>query len=225
MSCPRLEEAGLLLAGALQNSEAEAYLLHVEGCQECRKRLAEEQLVADALAFSGSRVEPRPELKRRILVRAALSRMSRLPTWAAAAVALAFLCYGYVAQHRIATLQAALAKAQHAGPVYAVSRLTSTGIDPNARGSAVMMPQDRRMMVIVEGLAPAGKGEVYELWLVKPGGIMAAGALTVYRDGAGWLEGPLPTGGYQEILVSLEPRLHPARIQGPVVLKGKPQRT
>lgn len=65
--CPHRDSAGPWVLGALDASEQHAFAVHLEGCETCRRAVAELQPVADVLPMAAPQVVPSPELKDRIM--------------------------------------------------------------------------------------------------------------------------------------------------------------
>ena len=67
MSCEHRDDAGAWVLGALPEDEQERFAAHLASCAECRREVAELQMVADTLPLAAVQVAPPPELKDRIM--------------------------------------------------------------------------------------------------------------------------------------------------------------
>jgi anti-sigma-K factor RskA len=86
--CPRHDDAGPWVLGALAAEDAAAFATHLEGCDTCQADVAALQGVAGVLPMAAPQVTPPPELKSRImsvvgaeaqLLRAAAPEADRAP--------------------------------------------------------------------------------------------------------------------------------------------------
>jgi anti-sigma factor RsiW len=67
MSCEHGDDAGAWVLGALPDDEHARFAAHLDGCEACRREVAELQMVADTLPLATPQVAPPPELKERIM--------------------------------------------------------------------------------------------------------------------------------------------------------------
>lgn len=65
--CPQRDSAGPWVLGALGEEEQHAFATHLETCEDCRREVADLQVVADVLPMAAPQVVPPPELKSRIM--------------------------------------------------------------------------------------------------------------------------------------------------------------
>lgn len=172
---------------ALDPVEREAYERHLAGCERCQAELATMWETTEALAVAASGPEPRPELRERILSAAraephvvvpfAPRRSRAVPVLAAAAalaavVALAVGIWGVSLSSDLDDARSAVARERQTAAVLA---------DPGARSVALqagdgrlVVTDDGRAVVVLDGLDPAPAGKTYQLWIVPGGDIAAA---------------------------------------------------
>jgi len=160
------EDVAPYALGALPYDDAKAFERHLDGCELCRADLARLQPAVDALPTSVDRVEPPPELRRRVLAeveadarrRRAAERAGRerrfsfrpLPALAAACVVLA-------------------------GGIGLGTALNGQGtrqIDGTApRGATASLEVEGDSgTLVVDDMPDAPVGRVYQVWLVRGAG-------------------------------------------------------
>jgi anti-sigma-K factor RskA len=66
-ACPRRDDAGPWVLGALADEDAATFATHLESCEACQADVAALQGVADVLPMAAPQVAPRPELRSRIM--------------------------------------------------------------------------------------------------------------------------------------------------------------
>jgi anti-sigma-K factor RskA len=66
-SCPRRDDVGPWVLGALADDDARTFAVHLDECADCRDEVAELQIVADVLPMAAPQLVPPPALKSRIM--------------------------------------------------------------------------------------------------------------------------------------------------------------
>ena len=194
--------------GALGDDEARAFERHLEGCELCRRDLADLQPVVAALPAAAERVDPPPALRKRIMrvveeearergraeaprraSRFGWIRLRPLPALAAACVLLlAGLGIGIALQGDDET------------QTYAAQTRV-----PGA--SAELRVEGDDSTLFVEGMPPPPRGRVYQVWLQRDRGTpQPTDALfTVAGDGSAQVAVPGGVDGVRAVLVTDEP--------------------
>ena len=187
-------EAGIheLTAGyaldALEPDERRSYEAHLPGCAACQEELASFSSVTEALAVAASGPAPSAALRGRILAEARaepqvvvpFERPTRrtVPTLAAVAAvaAVAALALGIWASQISGDLDDARAALERERQTAALLA------DPNARTVALeagegrlVVGQDGRAILVLDGLDPAPAGKTYEMWIVESDRTLPAG--------------------------------------------------
>ncbi|HWH94372.1 MAG TPA: hypothetical protein VNT03_10980, partial [Baekduia sp.] len=65
--CRHRDDAGPWVLGALGEPDAGAFAAHLDACADCRREVADLQVVADILPMAAPQVLPPPELNGRIM--------------------------------------------------------------------------------------------------------------------------------------------------------------
>jgi anti-sigma-K factor RskA len=208
--------------GALDRAEVEAFRTHLETCAVCRDELAAFQQVVDVVAMSVPQHRAPKRLRRRVLGSVAQEpqlgggRRRRTPRWSArpslprlalalgAAVVIAALAVGGVELGSSGMTHARVYRAQVTGP-----------------GSAEVTVSDGHAELIVHHFAPPPAGQIYEVWLGRPGHQPAptSALFSVTANGDGDIEVPGSLRGVNLVMVTPEPAggsrvpTHPAVIR------------
>ncbi|MEW6637583.1 MAG: anti-sigma factor [Actinomycetota bacterium] len=204
--------------GHLSAEEAEVVRRHLRGCAGCREALEETARVLDLVPFGVAPAAPPSSLKRRTLERAlgevapteerpaeAPSRGERGPArwrrataaWLAAAAVLAVALFGWAyldlwLENRQLRAELQDAKREER-PALIVAAVEGTDQAPDARGTAVVDPQDRRLALDVYNLPAPPQGHSYRAWLVGRGGeSVSLGTMELDESGDGRMTGELP---------------------------------
>ena len=170
---------------ALDPAETEAYERHLAQCEECRKRLAELNEGAAALAFEAVAPAPPPRLREAILEQAAAERSNVVP----------LLRRRWVAR--------GLAVAAAAAACVAVGIGVSLSQSSHTQTIAVVVDRFGNGTLSVSGLPAAPSGKTYEAWVIRadgkarPAGLFRGGAATTLH-----LLAPVPA--HAVVAVTLE---------------------
>lgn len=165
---------------ALDRDEREAYERHLATCERCRDELAALWEATEALAVAATGPAPAPELRDRVLAAAraephvvvplAPRRQRVTPVLAAAAalaaaVALVVGLWGLSLSSDLDETRAALERERATASILADPRARTV---PLQEGSGrLVVAQDGRAVVVLDGLEPAPAGKTYQLWLVN----------------------------------------------------------
>jgi len=201
-------------AASLAGESSEALQHHVESCVSCRA--AADRIAAGRVALRGEAVweEPSPELADRVVrlvtgvptARRGTRRGGLVPRIAAAAAVLTVV---------FGAGWALLLRA--GGPDWEVT-LPATQLAPGASASVRGWNEESgtRMVLTVNGLAPAPGGHVYELWLSSGPVYISAGTFTGSGDIELW--SGVSRADYPRLWVTLEPVDGEAAPSGQTVL-------
>ena len=188
-------------AAVLAGEENAATSRHEESCPSCRSRAADLRAAQQSLADPSLWEEPAPELGLQVeqliasattgSVDSAPNKTVRWLRFAAAFVVLAGL--GAII----------LAAMRPAGPDWDVA-LPATDLAPGAIASVAGWNEDSgtRMVMTVEGLAPAPDGFIYEFWLSD--GPLHISAGTFHSSGTIELWSGVPRSDFPRLWVTLE---------------------
>jgi anti-sigma-K factor RskA len=218
--CAQRENIGSYVLHALPDDEYERFVTHLDGCEECRREVANLQLAADTLPLAADQIAPPPELKDRImavvnseaeLLGAAGARgdgpeVEKRESWwkrrwvslrplPAIGLATAVLAVGVVAGVLLT------GGAESTRTVDAKVTLASA---PAARASVKVSGDDGRLTV--SHFPAAGNDRVYQVWLVHGKNPPAsAGLFRVPADGSATFAIPESMKGVDQVMVSVEP--------------------
>ena len=181
--------------GALDADEAESIRLHVEGCASCREVAAGLRRVVGALPLVSEEVPPPARLRERVLAAAGASTQTagtpvaarsprpqpirrrplpRVPAYAVAAIAVIALLSGVVLDRATYGPPITPAPAQVAHYTLAGHQAMS-----GAQATVIYLPADGLALVDFHGLPQLATGRVYEVWLIRSGGVPEAAAVFV----------------------------------------------
>jgi anti-sigma factor RsiW len=210
------DEIGAYLLGALTDLERQAFERHVAGCAECRDELERLRPAADALPRSVEQVEPPPGLKTSLMevvereagersgatVRERRRRRIRLPslTGFRPVLVAGVLALGVAAGFGIAQLTGG-----------EETRTVVATVDqarlPEASGSLTIQGDGEDGAILsVQGMPPAGDGDVYQAWVQRDGTVVPQPTFEVGADGGGAVAVPDDLSGAQAVLVTREAR-------------------
>ena len=199
--------AGYVL-DALDPEDRRVFESHLEGCAQCREEVATLGDAAAGLAYAAEGPAPPAELRERMLESARseretvipLHRRRCTPAWTVAAAAAACLAIGLGVW---ATL---------GGSNGSRAREPQTIALPGGRGS-LEVGRTGKATLVVDRIAPAPSGKLYEIWVVK--GPMPEAAGVFRRDGARVeLERRVPSGS--TVAVTVESRREASPTSTPV---------
>lgn len=243
--------AALALGMPLGDDRAELEKHLAEGCARCEELLADFRGAATALATAAPEVQPRPELRERILgalgpARVAPAR-SGPSAWRALAAAAALLVFAIGLDDarlrreredlrsrtadlgdRLRTAETALAERTLRARVLEsddVQMMILGGKDPQpqARARVFWSERARRGILVASNLAPLPTDRQYELWVFQKGKPINAGVFDVDAQGRALFESTdFPEAQAQNFAVTVEPRGGVPAPTGPVVLVGSP---
>jgi anti-sigma-K factor RskA len=218
-ACVHRDDAGPWVLGALDESDSDAFLMHLQRCADCRAEVAELQVVADVLPMAAPQVVPPPELKSRImavveseaqLLRAAGPEADRVPAPKRAAGSR----FGWLGRLRpvpAAVLATTLLAIGVIGGVLASSGgtdvVTHQGTGPVGTQVALHVSDGSRGELDLRNMPSAPAGKVYEVWLVtgndKPRATHTL--FTVPADGRARVEIMESVKDTDKVLVTAEP--------------------
>ena len=196
---------------ALDAADTRAYESHLARCERCRDELAALSEAAGALAYATEAPGPPAELRARILQQAAQERGSVVPlrrksvmpvavvAAVAAAAAIALGIWAASLSSKLDRREAQLNRQQRVAQILAEPGSRKISF---SRGTLVVAPGGEGALV-VERLAPAGKGRTYEAWVATTGAPEPAGLFDGGSGVAVPLEKPVPTGA--TVMVTNEP--------------------
>lgn len=243
------ELAALQALGIARGEESSEFARHLEeGCPICEACLSDFRYSATLLSSEAPRVQPRPQLRRRILRSAAApARIAEPPLgrWLlAAAAALLVLLVGLddarlrrqreELRSRTAELSSRLstARTELARKDLRVRVLESEDVrilflggkdpQPAARGKVFWSEKAKRGVVVAANLAPLPPEKQYELWVFSDGKPVAAGIFDADASGRALFESSdlAAIRAAQNFAVTVEPRGGMPQPTGPIVLVG-----
>jgi anti-sigma-K factor RskA len=207
--------------GCLDQEDEVLVSEHLATCPACRAELGSYQAVVDRLAWAAPDAVPPARLKQRLLQRVGATPPltlpePRLPWWEQLAglwrrVAPA---WGVVSLVLILALAAALLlsgrpvdeSATGPGGLRVVA-LTGTAAAPGSTGTIVISADGEYGTLVVDGLAPLGEAQQYQLWLIRDGARASGGVFSVSPTGYGalWISSPEPLSTYPSFGITIEP--------------------
>ena len=211
--------------GALDEREAGRFAEHLRECAICRDELQAFQAVVDVMPLTAPAVVPRRALKRSVMSavaaeqRAAATVSSRsggrwsalLPSprlgLALAVVLAALLIGGGVALQGSGT---------------PTTRILSAQVIGQAGTARIRLTGDRAELEVAHFAQPAA-GDIYEVWLVRPGHSPAPtnALFGVRRDGRGDVDIPGSIRGVSGMMVTPEPAGGSPKPTGPPVIRAQ----
>jgi anti-sigma factor RsiW len=229
--CGRRHDTGAYVLGALDERDRDAFEEHLRTCERCREEVEDLRVAADALPLAARQVVPPPALRDRIMAvvreeaavlaaagpeadappAARPARPSRsgaarraAPWWRRALPALRPLPAAGLAAVLLGL--GVLAGAQLSGDRDGDPRVVTAEVAaPSARAEVVV--QHDRARLVVAGLPAAPRGQVYQVWVQRPGGDPAPtdALFRTTADGRASVDVPGRIGGVEKVLVSREP--------------------
>jgi anti-sigma factor RsiW len=198
---------------ALDAHEVAEYEAHLARCASCRDELVSFQATAGTLALGAPGAEPSPGLRGRILEQARAERPNVVPLrsrrivpalGAAAAIA---ACLAIALGVWASFLHSDLGSTQKAIDAQrrALALATSEGAQQfplqGANGTLVVAPSGSAL--VIDGLAAAPEGKVYEAWVSADGKTMTPAGTFSAGDGTTTvvLDKPVPAGGLAAVTV------------------------
>jgi Anti-sigma-K factor rskA/Putative zinc-finger len=204
----------LYALGALDPEERVEFEGHLAGCRDCRDGLKQAVQLNELILSVAPRVEPSPQLRRRVLAgfEKPVKDWSRIFAWtfalaAAAALILAF-AWNAERQARLAD-NIELARLREIEQILQApaTKQVTFGPQPAAPHGSIFVHDKLGMILIADGLPAPPAGWTYESWVVPKDG--APQPIEAFRapDGRGisLLRTPLPMDQLKAVAVSLEP--------------------
>ena len=205
---------------ALDPEERSAYEAHLPGCEQCQGELESFWTTTEALAVAASGPAPSVALRERILtdVRAEPQvvvpfeprRRRLVPVLAATAaiaavVALAVGLWASDLSSQLDESRTALERERANAAVLAAPDARSIALQTGT--GRLVVDDDGRAVLVLDGIDPAPSGKTYELWIMPSGNVDEAGRAGVFpgQDGTEILgvDGVVRTGDV--VAVPLEP--------------------
>jgi hypothetical protein len=203
-------DAAAYVLGALEPSQAEAFRRHLSGCAVCQDEVAAFGLVADALHLVAPRLRAPRGLRGRVMraVRAeprsaAKQAGSRSAARLTPGLRRTGSALGLALALAAALVVGAVALLSHGPPGPKVIRASVIG----SPGSAEVRLAGGRSELIVRGFPPPPSGDVYEVWLKRPGRAPSPTRMlfSVTSSGAGDVGIVGNLHGVRQVLVTPEP--------------------
>lgn len=196
--------------GALEPAEAEAFRRHLETCAICRDELSAFEPVVDLLPVSAPPRRAPDHLRRRVM-EAIANEPHPAPRGAGSRAVQARSASGW-RPRLVPAFAGALVLAL---AVFAIVRLTGSSSPSTrvvaaqvvGRGTAQLRLTGDRGELVVHDFALPPTGQIYEVWLLRPGGspqpTTALFSVTTHGDGNVGVPGVLR--GVAKVLVTAEP--------------------
>lgn len=208
---------------------------HLSGCPDCAAELRAHLETVASLALTVPQVQPRAQVKRRLMARVQATRPARpwlwswltrwveiRPRWALVGlvlVTLMLLVSNFTLWMRLQRLE----QAQRAVPFQLVV-LQGTEHVPEATGVLLFEPRYSYAVLIVKNLPPPEPGYAYQLWLIRPDGRRVSGAVFSISPSAKWstviIQAPEPLEHFPAFGITIEPSGGSPRPTGPKVMGG-----
>lgn len=223
--------------GSLDSDEARQVESHLLSCWICRNESSAFQAVADALSFVAPVAAPSPDLKDRLMQRVHSVNTVRprervlsqpparpwlerlLPVWGLASL---FLIIGLAASslvlwQRVNHLEFATAP----GGMRAVP-LSATDSAPSATGFVLISVDGEDGALVVDGLAPLGESQQYQLWLIRDGQRISGAIFSTDEKSYGGtrIRAPRSLLEYSAVDITIEPAGGSPQPTGDQVLGG-----
>lgn len=200
------EDAAAYVLGALEDVEVRAFHRHLVGCAVCSDEVAALQAAVDALPLAAPQLHPSRGLRRRVMRAARAEREARrhgrLGSRVRARRAIAASAVA-AASAVVAVAASDLLRLREHSPRIRVLRASVIGV----RGSAQLQLSQGRAELIVTGFPAPAPGDIYELWLQRPGRqpTPTSTLFSVTRIGAAEVDVPGDVRGVSAVLVTQEP--------------------
>jgi anti-sigma factor RsiW len=208
----RGDDAAAYVLGALDASELQEFRAHLETCVACREAVSALQRTADVLPLAAPQLPAPKSLRRRVL------RSIRTDPASSAAAERPRLRSGFARSSFLRRPGLALGGAVAAAVIaFGAVEIFSGSSSPSTRviqASVIGSPGHAQLRVaggearlVVQRLNPPPAGQIYEVWLKRPGGPpMPTHALFgVTSNGDGDVDVPGSLSGVQQVLVTREP--------------------
>jgi anti-sigma factor RsiW len=193
---------------ALDPEEAAAFERHLEGCTICRDELIAFRSVIDALPMSVPAVPAPRKLRRHVMAAiAAEPKRTAAPTPRR----------GWLPQFAIASPRVGMALAAIVAAVVIAGAVVIPGSGSSSRvvtaqvigqsGAAKLRVTNGHAQLIVNHLAAPPAGQIYEIWLARPGRALAptTALFNVSSSGARTVDVPGDLHGVSAVMVTREP--------------------
>jgi anti-sigma-K factor RskA len=199
-------DAGAYVLGALEPAEARAFVEHMETCTICRDEVEALRSVVDALPMSATQHKAPRGLRRRIMRAARTTAKDdltgttarRSPRWGPLPVTLARPVLA-------GALGLVLALAVIGG-IELSSSGTSARVIRASVGHAELRLSGGHGTLVVDRLAPAPTGDIYEMWLAHDSGEISPSTLFgVTSQGTAVVGVPGGLEGVSRVMVTAEP--------------------
>lgn len=180
---------------ALDADERTAFEAHLAGCERCRRDVDSFLEVGAALAVGAAGPAPPPELRERIVAGVRAERQNVVPLAArrsrvapafgaiaavAAVVALGVGLYAVSLSGDLDDTRSALERERAIAAVLADPAATR---ELDGASGRLVVGDDSRAVLVVDGLPPAPEGKTYQVWVVQ-GGAPVSGGLFASEGGA-----------------------------------------
>jgi anti-sigma-K factor RskA len=216
--------AAALSVGSIDADDQSILQQHLSTCSECRRVAGEYLAAAARLPVALEPRQPSPELRGRLMraVYAEAAVAGRQPAaaeprsllrrlWVGVPAARGFTMLAAAAVVAVVALTAwSLIARQGTGPMPVAVTVAATASAPGAHGELVYARDGTQAVLTVSGLPPPAsiaKGDaVYEVWLVRPGGLAVAAAYLSQEPDGTWraaLHGDMST--YSAVAATVEP--------------------
>jgi anti-sigma-K factor RskA len=207
----------LYALGSLDGEERMEFERHLAGCADCRAGLEQAVELNEMIFASTPRVEPSPQLRRRVL--AGFGQPAKSPrraafNWAlglAAAAALLVSVSAWVVEHKAAGANASeLARLREIQQILEApaTKQVQFGPQPTSPHGSIFVNGKLGMILIADGLPTPDPGWTYESWVIpKDGSAPVPIEAFLAPDGRGisLLRSKLPMDQLKAVAVSMEP--------------------
>jgi anti-sigma-K factor RskA len=206
----------LYALGALDGEERLEFEHHMASCTDCRAGL-EQAIELNEMIFSSTpRVQPSPQLRRRVLAGFGhpTGNSRRVFSWAiglavAASLVLTVIAWNMERNARLSTV-AELARLREIQEILQApgTKQVQFGPQPTSPHGSIFVHEKLGMILIADGLTAPPPGWTYESWVVPKDGRAPVPIEAFHApDGRGisLLRSPLPMDQLKAIAVSLEP--------------------
>jgi anti-sigma-K factor RskA len=202
-------QAGLFAFGILEGAELARFERHLAGCGRCAEVVEGDRAIVATLSLTAPEAEPTPDLKGRLLARAADQAAARSdegadrvvprrrprarPTPLLSLLPLAAVMLALLAGAGLLGRQLASAQIVAAAPLE----------NRSDRGRAeVLVRRDGEGVIRLSGLDDLGDGRVYQAWVIRPGGQPVPTGASASGNGTLTLDGDVRGA---TVAVTLEP--------------------
>ncbi len=146
--------------------------------ETARRELGEYSQIAESVLLTAPATAPPADLERKLMQRAAETRMRRFPVRLAAIAAVVLVVL--IAGSALVTLQSSPPDAEQAyqrlmEDASAVTVAVVPALSPDIEGELVYRPEDNNAVIRVSNLPPIDEGQTFQLWLVDDSGSVSGG--------------------------------------------------